>query len=1152
MDILPSNDSIVKFMKKFNFSKGLIVGLLTFVLAIATFGAVKASAAVSGTPEITVNITVTDKAHGNHVSEYVFHQEADPDATRETVITPLRMANNATIKGGTAKLGQTKEYYSNIQSENFTTINGYPAADFVTEDAEAYSYAKAYTQITVRKRTDVDAESLTPLVFNIGFESNNAEYGTAFADTVSGTAKTVFTVKINNIDYTYTVNKNDKATGDVKVTLEDLMKNAKKSDNKTTIEAAYPDGIQIATVKKGNAAIADDDTAIAYDSETKEFTIKKQTGVLSLADVAINVTAKPAKVGLKFKVEAGDKTYSSTVKIDNKDGKKEIKPEDILAAVVDAQSKAVKVADKVIVGYAGHPVNSADAVITYVLADTVDADIDLTSNDNYKIVLADAVTAVNYDAASDSLVFTSPVPGVKIYWANVKKDAGASLKGNAFKVLTTTLASKNPFYAKASLPLNDKSAGLKVAENKATYLYYSSVAPADAKTAYTPNLTIDGTLYKKLTINVNYAIADPNNEALAIGSIVTVDNDKNTATLASGTDAFNAIIDRLQYSKDGKTWYYAKALQGNDGRTRVNPNDPVAFAVDENTITGVASIELPDFDLGLVDKIDGEFKWNSTASKYQLDNAVRFYKITDTNSLGIEIDDEVVEDIFGELAVGDTTYTYVEGWFATNSSWELQEFVPTTNVFTVTGTPEAGEDKITITVADGNATATSSNEDLTVEVKEAPENTKYYKYFKGWYTGRTDSALGTPADDVTEFADDDVIVFKKTPLDKNSFKVTVSTKQTAEDFGITVEADDDEETSLGGSFVVNTVYDDHAFDGAYLYSYTSKAKSDKLQFRLLGTAATVSPKANATRDTKAVKVSIKNSKKPGKVKLDVTKEAINVKNGFDFAVTESKDVLPGLNDWTTILPFNKNASADASATNPYVATATYVPYKKLDDTNGSSFTGIKVSSLPISKVIPSIGTATEGTWYVWIRKSATSAAPAQQPTAVEITFKSVAPSLKKIEEGDCATLKINAPADLAQVNYYALADEKNGLKIPTISKDENDTNTAAFEYLIIDAADYDASLSKIDFTSAKWTKVAAGTVITVDKAKSKYKLATAASTDKATDHTLVDGSYILIRRAGKKGEVLASKILVTKVATKSITGSEEGATANDVLCLVSP
>ncbi len=1138
-------------MKKFNLSKGLIVGLLTFVLAIATFGAIKASAAVSGTPEITVNITVTDKAHGNHVSEYVFHKEADPDATQYTVITPVLMANNATIKNGIAKLGTTKEYYQNIQSEYFTTINGTPAAEFVTEDAEAYSYAKSGTQITVLKRTDVDAESLTPLVFNIGFESNNAEYGTAFAETVSGTAKTVFTVKINNIDYTYTVNKNDKATGDAKVTLEDLMKNAKKSDNKTTIEAAYPDGIQIATVKKGDAAIADDDTAIAYDSEKKEFTIKKQTDVISLADVAINVTAKPAKVGLKFKVEAGDKTYSSTVKIDNKAGKKEIKPEDILAAVVDAQSKAVKVADKVIVGYAGHPVESADAVIAYVLADTVDADIDLTSEDSCKIVLNDAVTAVNYDAASDSLVFTSPVPGVKIYWANVKKDAGASLKGNAFKALTTTRISKNSTVAKASLPLNDKSAGLKVAENKATYLYYSSVAPADAKTAYTPNLTIDGTLYKKITINVNYAIADPNNGALAIGSIVTVDNDKNTATLASGTDAFNAIINRLQYSKDGKTWYYAKAFQGNDGRTLVNPDDPVAFEVD-NATTGVASIELPDFDLGLVDKIDGEFKWNSTASKYKLDDAVRFYKITDTNSLGIEIDDEVVEDIFGELEVGDTTYTYVEGWFATNSSWELQEFAPTTNVFTVTGTPEAGEDKITITVADGNATATSTNEELTVEVEEAPANTTYYKYFKGWYTGRTDSALGTLAEGVTENADVNEIVFKKTPLDKDSFKVTVSTKQTAEDFGIKVEEDEDGETSLGGSFIVYTVYDIHAFDGAYLYSYTSKAKSDKLQFRLLGTGATVSPKANATRDTKAVKVSIKNSKKPGKVKLDVTKEAISVKNGFDFAVTESKDVLPELEDWTTILPFNKNASADASATNPYVKTATYVPYKKLNETNGSSFTGIKVSSIPISKVIPSIGTATEGTWYVWIRKSATSAAPAQQPTPVEISFKSVAPSLKKIEEGDCATLKINAPADLAQVNYYALADEKNGLKIPTISKDENDTNTAAFEYLIIDAADYDASLSKIDFTSAKWTKVTAGKVITVDKAKSKYKLASAAASDKATDHTLVDGSYILIRRAGKKGEVLASKILVTKVATKSITGSEEGATANDVLCLVSP
>ncbi len=80
-------------MKKFNLSKGLIVGLLTFVLAIATFGAVKASAEEVAAP--TAAASVTYQAGANTIT-----------STAGYVVYVLKNESGNTIKANAVPAGK--------------------------------------------------------------------------------------------------------------------------------------------------------------------------------------------------------------------------------------------------------------------------------------------------------------------------------------------------------------------------------------------------------------------------------------------------------------------------------------------------------------------------------------------------------------------------------------------------------------------------------------------------------------------------------------------------------------------------------------------------------------------------------------------------------------------------------------------------------------------------------------------------------------------------------------------------------------------------------------------------------------------------------------------------------------------------------------
>lgn len=156
-----------------------------------------------------------------------------------------------------------------------------------------------------------------------------------------------------------------------------------------------------------------------------------------------------------------------------------------------------------------------------------------------------AVTA-EYDPATDSIIITG-TSAVKVYYADVKKAAGASLKATSFKNVTlakaeavsstsgtetsgsgsgteesgsgaVTNASTDDAYT-ATIALDSKANGFSVGEKKDFYLYYTTVEPSAAKTAYTPNLVVKATATTtKLAVTLNYAAAYEGSTVCAIAS----------------------------------------------------------------------------------------------------------------------------------------------------------------------------------------------------------------------------------------------------------------------------------------------------------------------------------------------------------------------------------------------------------------------------------------------------------------------------------------------------------------------------------------------------------------------------------------------------------------------------------------------------------
>lgn len=279
-----------------------------------------------------------------------------------------------------------------------------------------------------------------------------------------------------------------------------------------------------------------------------------------------------------------------------------------------------------------------------------------------------------------------------------------------------------------------------------------------------------------------------------------------------------------------------------------------------------------------------------------------------------------------------------------------------------------------------------------------------------------------------------------------------------------------------------------------------KGKGAKLSFKLLGDGTAT----KEVRGTKVVAVSIKVQKTLKSVKVDYVKGTIAIKNGMDYVVVatpaENGDVAP-TEGWITVLPYNKKGEAktkdskDQEIDQTEVAATEYVAVKfsnKEDNNTAKSFTAVKIAAMDLETLL-----GTNASVDIWVRTSA--GVGKAQSTPVKVTVKA----------------KADAPEIAATDGVYASSNEKGEIVVPALTAKE--TGVTTFEYIIIDG-------DTVDLAASKWTKLAKGAKINVNKASSKVvrvdgEKATIAITDKDVK--------ILVRSTAVKGKVLSSKVTET-------------------------
>ncbi len=298
--------------------------------------------------------------------------------------------------------------------------------------------------------------------------------------------------------------------------------------------------------------------------------------------------------------------------------------------------------------------------------------------------------------------------------------------------------------------------------------------------------------------------------------------------------------------------------------------------------------------------------------------------------------------------------------------------------------------------------------------------------------------------------------------------------------------------------------------------------------------------------SKVAKVKIAKQAKAPKAKIDVAKDTIALKNGFDFSLAvktnlSGDEYVPV--KWFTILPNLKTATFSDAIIGGTVGTgqsAKVTAYKPLDKKNTNagkevkddtankyyySYTSKQVKTLSIDKMFEIIKANIDGgvlpeDFKIAIRKSATEKKPASAYTLIDLGLQDEAPIVwtKDNVEGEF----LIATADeftkkgltLGDIKGFAGYTGTNTLTMETTGFDQTfafNTATAntkgrdegtVFEYAVVATADYAATGdAAIDWTTVKWKKFDPSKLKITEKLSGKYstvkgtkKTATLAST----------------------------------------------------------
>ncbi len=339
-------------------------------------------------------------------------------------------------------------------------------------------------------------------------------------------------------------------------------------------------------------------------------------------------------------------------------------------------------------------------------------------------------------------------------------------------------------------------------------------------------------------------------------------------------------------------------------------------------------------------------------------------------------------------------------------------------------------------------------------------------------------------------------------------------------------------------------------------------------------AGTSGATGTAQFGSKVVKVKVAKQAKAVKAKIDVSKDTIALKNGFDFAIAAKVgNEYTGITKWFTILPTLKTATVTDTIVGGTIDT-NQTKYKPLDKKNTNagkvaeiendsnkyySYTKTAVKALSIDKLYEYVsaeftanGVVTLPSDYrIAVRKSATEKKPASAVTLIELDLKAGKPLVYTqdnvqgqflVASADEFTKKGLTLGDIAGFPGYTgtntLAIETEGfdktfkVKTATANTKERDEGTS-FEYAVVATADYAATGdAAIDWTTVKWKKFDPSKLKITEKLSGKY------NTVKGTKKTATlksTASADLAATAANKGNDDYGRVIITENAIKEGT-----------------
>lgn len=300
------------------------------------------------------------------------------------------------------------------------------------------------------------------------------------------------------------------------------------------------------------------------------------------------------------------------------------------------------------------------------------------------------------------------------------------------------------------------------------------------------------------------------------------------------------------------------------------------------------------------------------------------------------------------------------------------------------------------------------------------------------------------------------------------------------------------------------------------------------------------------RTSKVYKVKIAKQAKAPSVKIDVKKNTIALKNGYDFvlaAKTGENYALAENATWFTVLPYLKDSG------NAVAIASGYTPLDKKDaaaKTSATAYTKTKVKALSLLDFAKKLGKSDlKADFSFGVRKSATNKKPASAVSYYDLAGQKAAPSIYTEQN----TSSYDIIAQGADVKFKALdivnstlpktegglAWDGIGAEVKPAADAVVDGTAAKYEMAVILKADLD----NVDWSTVAWKAIKKGTSIT-EKTSTKYcltgsttkKQAAFTKTNAATEKGSANAkAVLLIRRAGVKGKTINDCVLASEYMT---------------------